>query len=145
MQHGNDVWIVENSGVCSKLLDYEPGAPIISTNGQFKLAALLLIAEGCPLHYASDFDPEGLGMAQRLLDRYPEHVQLWRMGLEDYSKTSPLKELSNEQVEKLKSTRDSELLEVAEDMRRLRKAGYQEALVELMVVDLREKHVKLKS
>ncbi|MFD0954275.1 DUF2399 domain-containing protein [Virgibacillus natechei] len=34
---GNDVWIVENSGVCSTLLDYEPAIPIICTNGQFKL------------------------------------------------------------------------------------------------------------
>lgn len=140
--YGKDVWIVENSGVCSTLLDYEPGTPIISTNGQFKLAALLLldllVAEGCTLHYAGDFDPEGLGMAQRLLDRYPKNARLWHMSLEDYQKTSPIKQLSNEQVEKLMSITDDELVKVAKEIRRLRKAGYQEALVELMVADLRE-------
>lgn len=140
--YGRDVWIVENSGVCSTLLDYELGIPIISTNGQFKLSALmlldLLVAEGCILHYAGDFDPEGLGMAQRLLDRYPENVQLWRMSLGDYRKTSPVKELGKEQMEKLKSIRDGELVEVADEMLRLRKAGYQEALVELMVRDMRQ-------
>ncbi|MFZ3576861.1 TIGR02679 family protein [Virgibacillus sp. DJP39] len=139
--YGNDVWIVENSGVCSTLLDYEPGIPIISTNGQFKLAALLLldllVAEGCILHYAGDFDPEGLGMAQRLLERYPGHAKLWRMSLGDYQKTMPVKELSQVQLEKLKGIGTVELAEVEEEMRELGMAGYQEALVEEMVGDLR--------
>src|SRR5690606_16173925 len=38
---GNKVWIVENSGVCSTLLDHELTAPIICTNGQFTLASLM--------------------------------------------------------------------------------------------------------
>lgn len=140
--NGKDVWIVENSGVCSALLDYEAGIPIVSTNGQFKLAALmlldLLVAEGCMLHYAGDFDPEGLGMAQRLINRYPDNVELWHMGLTDYRKTSPVKMLSNEQIEKLNRIDDDDLLQVADEMRRIRKAGYQEALVEAMVADLRK-------
>src|SRR5699024_6916558 len=75
---GNVVWIVENSGVCATLLDYQPDAPIICTNGQFTLATLmlmdLLVKEGNVLYYAGDFDPEGLGMAERLLERYPDSV-----------------------------------------------------------------------
>lgn len=140
--YGKDVWVVENSGVCSTLLDYEADTPIISTNGQFKLAALLLldllVAEDCMIHYAGDFDPEGLGMAQRLIDRYPGHVKLWHMGLADYRKTSPVKLLSREQLEKLNGINDHELVQVAEEMRRIGKAGYQEALMEDMAVDLRK-------
>lgn len=140
--YGKNVWVVENSGVCSTLLDYEAGIPIISTNGQFKLAALLLLdllaAEGCTLHYAGDFDPEGLGMAQRLMDRYPDHVKIWHMDLANYRKTLPVKELSRDQIEKLNSIENHELLKVAEEMRRIGKAGYQEALVEEMLADLRK-------
>ncbi|WP_106496596.1 TIGR02679 family protein [Lentibacillus sp. Marseille-P4043] len=139
---GSDVWIVENSGVCSTLLDYKPDMTIICTNGQFKLAALmlmdLLVEEGCTLHYAGDFDPEGLGMAQRLLDRYPNHAKLWRMNLAAYQKTAPVKELTAERLEKLHGITNDELSLVADEMRILGKAGYQEALVELMVEDVSE-------
>ncbi len=61
---GNDVWIVENSGVCSAILDILPFAPILCTHGQFKLAAFLLLDKlvktGVTLHYSGDLDPEGL-------------------------------------------------------------------------------------
>jgi uncharacterized protein (TIGR02679 family) len=138
---GKHVWIVENSGVCSTLLDYIPNAPVISTNGQFKLAALMLmdilVQEGCLLHYAGDFDPEGLQMAQRLADRYPDNISLWRMGQADYRKTVPVKSLSNEQLEKLKSIVHPHLIHAAGLMRQKAKAGYQEALLLDMVADIR--------
>src|SRR5690625_4338651 len=85
---GDKIWIVENSGVCSVLLDKKPSIPIICTNGQFTLAAFILldlvVAEGCLLYYAGDFDPEGLRMAQRLLERYPGNISLWHMNEQAY-------------------------------------------------------------
>nr|WP_052455739.1 TIGR02679 domain-containing protein [Bhargavaea cecembensis] len=36
---GRDVWIVENSGVCSALVDLVPDVPVICTHGQFRTAA----------------------------------------------------------------------------------------------------------
>src|SRR5699024_5784854 len=139
---GRDVWIVENSGVCATLLDYEPGAALICTNGQFTLAALTLMdclaEDGCTLHYSGDFDPEGLGMAQRLLKRYPEGtVMLWQMDTTAYRNSRPVKELSNERMEKLNGITHPELLDVAVAMRTQGKAGYQEALVERMIRDIR--------
>ncbi len=54
--------------MCASLLDHIP-APMISMNDLFTLATLLfidfLIAEGNILFYVVDFDPEGLGMAER--------------------------------------------------------------------------------
>ncbi|MFD1037073.1 TIGR02679 family protein [Virgibacillus byunsanensis] len=142
--NGKDVWVVENSGVCATLLDYHPSASIICTNGQFTLAVLMMldlaVEEGCVLHYAGDFDPEGLGMAQRLLDRYPEgSVQLWQMDKNAYRKSSPVKELPTERIEKLSGIVHDELVEVAKEMRQVGKAGYQEALVEDMVEDIQKK------
>jgi len=138
---GSDVWIVENSGVCGTLLDYKPDVPIVCTNGQFTLAALMLmdklVESGCFLHYGGDFDPEGLGMAQRLLNRYPEdHVKLWHMDANSYMDSNPAKELSEERLEKLNRIEHADLLEVADAMSRKGKAGYQEALVERMAEDI---------
>ncbi|TFJ94289.1 TIGR02679 family protein [Lentibacillus salicampi] len=139
--YGSDVWIVENSGVCATLLDYKPDASIVCTNGQFTLAALMLLdrltESECTLHYAGDFDPEGLGMAQRLLDRYPGgRVQLWHMDGMAYAESNPVKELSEERLEKLNRIEHPRLVEVADLMKAKGKAGYQEALVERMVKDI---------
>ncbi|GAA0589958.1 TIGR02679 domain-containing protein [Virgibacillus siamensis] len=139
--NGVDVWAVENSGVCAALLDHQPDAPIICTNGQFTLAALLLLdrltATGSIVHYAGDFDPEGLGMVQRLLKRYPQgQIQPWHMNQAGYVESNPVKELSAERLEKLKRITHPELIEVARKMQEVGKAGYQEALVERMIRDM---------
>ncbi|QKY69980.1 TIGR02679 family protein [Lentibacillus sp. CBA3610] len=137
----SNVWVVENSGVCATLLDHKPDMPIVCTNGQFTLAALMLLdrlaESGCVLHYAGDFDPEGLGMAQRLLNRYPtESAKLWHMNADAYAASRPVKKLSEERLEKLNRIEHMELAEVAEIMRAKGKAGYQEALVERMMEDI---------
>lgn len=137
---GDKIWIVENSGVCSVLLDNKPSIPIICTNGQFTLAAFILldlvVAEGCLLYYAGDFDPEGLGMAQRLLERYPENIRLWHMNEQAYKLSAPVTRLSKERLKKLDGIFHEELIDVARAMARVGKAGYQEALVDLMLADL---------
>ncbi|MDC3414687.1 TIGR02679 family protein [Aquibacillus sp. 3ASR75-11] len=137
---GKCVWIVENSGVYSSILDQVPNAPLICTHGQFKLAALWLmdrlVKSGCMLHYAGDFDPEGLGMATRLLGRYPEHVKLWRMDITSYRKAVTDVFINEERLNKLSSIDTSELVAVREEMKKSGRAGYQESLVTDMVTDL---------
>lgn len=137
---GNRIWIVENSGICATLLDYHPTVPIVCTNGQFTLATMtlldLLAQNDCEFSYAGDFDPEGLGMAQRLLKRYPEQVQLWWMDNHAYKKANPTQSLTKERLEKLRSITEKPLLEVANVMRKVGKAAYQEALVDQMITDL---------
>src|SRR5690625_5522313 len=94
---------------------------MICTNGQFTLAALvlldLLVEEDCQLYYAGDFDPEGLGMAQRLLNRYPEHVELWRMDPDAYQASHPVNVLPPVRVEKLKGIVHEDLIDVDKEMR----------------------------
>ncbi len=138
--HGCDVWIVENSGVYSSLLDELPSVPLLCTHGQFKLAGLvlidLLVQEGCTIHYAGDIDPEGLNMAERLLLRHPSNVRIWKMDLESYKKSITEVELSTDRLQKLASITSSALIPVANELRRKKKAGYQEALVPDMVQEL---------
>lgn len=133
-------WIVENSGVFSSLLDHVPNASLICTHGQFKLAGLwlldLLVEEGCTLYYAGDLDPEGLGMAVRLLERYPNQVKLWKMDVAAYHMSQSEVALSEERLAKLNAIKAPSLQPVITEMRGKKKAGYQEALVDQMIADL---------
>lgn len=138
---GNTVWIVENSGVYSTLIDSVPHAPIICTNGQFTLASLTLIEllaqSGYTLKYSSDFDPEGLGMADRLMKKFPHVMTLWHMDQRAYYDTKPMRPLTKERLNKLKRLQNATLQEVAAEMISTEKAGYQEALIDLYIRDLK--------
>lgn len=144
---GHTVWIVENSGVFSSLLDDVPDAPLVCTHGQFKLAAYrlldMLVALGCQLKYAGDFDPEGLQMAARLKERYGDKLDYWCMDLESYVASEPNVELAEERLMKLDRVTDVELQDVVEEMKRRGRAGYQEALIEKMVVHLNDEETDL--
>jgi uncharacterized protein (TIGR02679 family) len=137
---GKRVYIVENSGVFSTLLDAEETAPLVCTHGQFKLAALkvmdMLVIAGAELYYAGDFDPEGLNMAQRLFERYPESCYLWRMDVDSYNASQPTEDITN-RLNKLASIQHPLLIPIADQMKQSGKAGYQEALLEKYVVDLK--------
>lgn len=139
------VFIVENSGVFSSILDEfqeGPWPPLVCTHGQFKLATLLLldkVAEhGTTIYYSGDFDPEGLQMAQRMIRRYPSQVRLWRYGCKDYWKTLSEIDISESRLKKLRSIRVPELTPVAEEMLRKEKPAYQEELVSKLAEDIRQ-------
>lgn len=131
---GTTVFVVENAGVFSTLLD--ANVPLISTNGQLNLATIwlldLLVKEGVALYYSGDFDPEGLKMAQRLVERYGSSVRLWHYDRLDYLATKPTVPLPDERLAKLQSVTLHDLQPVKQEMLRLKKAGYQEALVETL-------------
>lgn len=141
---GQDVWIVENSGVCSALIDLIPQIPIVCTHGQFRSAAWILLdllaKEEVTFHYSGDFDPEGLQMAQRLIDRYPGRVRLWRMDAESYRMAMSDENISG-RLPKLDGFTDSALITVAEELRRIGKAGYQEGLIEQLASDMKKQEL----
>lgn len=138
----NTVYIVENSGVFSALLDLVPTAPLICTHGQFKLAGLLLLDRlteaGYQLRYSGDFDPEGIGMAIRLKVRYGNQVELWRMSVDDYIASTPTTPL-NERIKKLAALKGAGYDELVEAVEREGLAGYQEGILGRLVKDLSDR------
>ncbi|HHU31878.1 MAG: TIGR02679 family protein [Zhaonellaceae bacterium] len=137
------VFIVENSGVFSELLTKFPSKylpPLICTNGQFKLAALLLLdrllKNNIIAYYSGDFDPEGLLMAQRLVSRYPANVRLWHYTEEDYIKAQSEVVLSKSRLNKLMNLELEELRAVKDLMEKTKKAGYQEKLIKDLLEDI---------
>lgn len=138
------VFVVENSGVFSSILDqFKPDdvPPLICTQGQFKLATLMLLdklrASGVTIYYSGDFDPEGLQMAQRLLLRYPQQVQLWRYDVENYLSCQSGIDLSEARLNKLASIHAPELQEVKDVILEKGKSAYQEDLVPSLIDDIR--------
>lgn len=138
----NQVWVVENSGVFSSILDEIPEAPLMCTHGQFKLAAWkcfdMLVAEGVIINYSSDIDPEGLGMAARLMSRYPNSVQLWRMDSECYEKSVSREDtVSPSRLNQLKNLSDPIFFDLIDKVKENKSPAYQEALLDDMIGDLK--------
>jgi uncharacterized protein (TIGR02679 family) len=144
------VFVIENSGVFSAVLDqvlespsgHARRPPMICTHGQFTLAALIILdklaAGGATLFYSGDFDPEGLQMAQKLMDRLAGSVQPWRYGLEDYAYCMSETPLPARRLAKLQAVTAPQLLPAKDAMLAKKKAGYQESLIDALAADILE-------
>lgn len=134
--NGNQVWVVENSGVASTLMDANPAAPIICTHGQLRMASwrlLDLLGDDAEIYYSGDLDPEGIRIAEKIVSRYAGRVHLWHMNVENYHMgKSDL--LSEERLAKLQHVKI--LPEVVHQMRQKKQASYQEAWLSLMIRDI---------
>ncbi|WNF24871.1 TIGR02679 family protein [Mesobacillus jeotgali] len=138
---GRMVWIVENSSVASTMMDAVPDAPIICTHGQLRAAGWRLLDQlaeaGCTLYYSGDLDPEGILIADRMKKRYLDKLILWRMNGDAYEESMSEEDISD-RVLKLNGVNPTNWNEIIELMRDKKKAGYQEALVELLISDIKE-------
>ncbi len=139
------VYVVENSGVFSALLDlfdeyclennleFSPNPPLICTHGQFKLASLLLLDKlarsGIKIYYSGDFDPEGLLMLDSLKQRYSALLIPWHYNVEDYLACISDKNLSLARLKKLDRIQDPEFTNLQEKLIETQLAGYQEGLL----------------
>ena len=137
------IYIVENQMVYSALSgtasEHEIG--LICTSGQIKLAGMklidMLVKSDCEIHYAGDFDPEGLQIADKLLKRYnSSKVHTWRMTADDYNSIEKGDMLPQNRIKKLDSITSLELLPVAQKIREEKRAAYQELLITQMRLDM---------
>lgn len=144
---GKKVWVVENSGVCSTIIDQIPDAPIICTHGQFRMASWkvidLLVQSNNIIYYSGDFDPEGIVMAERLKNRYPNNVEFWRMDKTSYEIAVSNEDISS-RLKKLDVVESLELQELIVEIKSLEKAGYQEGIIDLLINDIRKEYRGLK-
>ena len=146
---GSCVFVVENEMVFSHLCEQsrrlpEGGRPaLLCTMGQPRKAAWqlldLLTAENPAIFDAGDLDPEGMDIADRIWKRYPDAVHLWRMGPEDYEKSRSEEEISDRRLSMLSRLQNPLLRSTAAQIQKEKKAGYQEALLDEMLADIRER------
>ena len=137
------VFIVENQMVFSYLCECfkDKSISILCTSGQLKTAALILIdmlcEAGCKIYYSGDFDPEGIEIAEKLIQR-DKNIVPWCFLKEDYRRTISENIISNERLKKLDKIENICFKELIEEIKKERKAGYQELLLDKMKKDIEE-------
>ncbi len=125
------VYAMENPAVFLQLCkDKEISA--VCVNGQPNQAVLQLldriVQKGAVIFYNGDFDPEGLMIAQRLKDRYGDHLVLWRYSEVDYHNAESSVVISEKRMKMMDRLTNSDLIAMAQLIRKTKKAGYQENL-----------------
>ena len=135
------VFIVENAGVFSTLLDNLQAdglcVPLLCLHGQLKTASWALLdrlaASGAALFYSGDFDPEGVLMADKILQRY-SGAQAWHFTEEEYGPSKVV--IPDSRLKKLEQVISPALAPLAGAIRQRREAFYQESLVPRLLLDL---------
>ena len=118
--------------------------PLVCTSGQLKEGSWqlldLLSQTGCQFYYAGDFDPEGLSIADRLWKEYGTRVHFWHMEPQDYRRAISEKEIAGEnRLRQLEQIECPALRPTAQAVLQEKRAGYQEALAEQYLEDLRKR------
>ncbi len=139
------VFVVENQMVYSHISSLCPHAALVCTSGQAKIASLLVLdllsQQDCIIYYSGDIDPEGLRIANRLISRYKEKVIPWHMGMDDYMHSLSNKVLSEQRLSELDGLTNPILMETARVVKVKKVAGYQEKLMDAMILDIQNKNV----
>lgn len=135
------VYVVENQTVFSELCRIVPsGIGLMCTSGQVRTASLIVLdmlaVQGCHIFYSGDLDPEGMLIADRLIQRHQDCIEPWHMEPADYMKALSEKNISEERLKMLDRLQDSRLLASADKVRKYKKAAYQERLLEILKKDI---------
>ena len=137
------VFIVENQMVFSELCERCPAGSFVCTSGQLRTAALLLIDLLCSsdieIYYSGDLDPEGTGIADRVLERGADRITPFFMDRKTYLKylsdrpMDPRDRLDQRRLSQLSGIRSDTLRALAEEMKKYRTPLYQESFLEEMI------------
>lgn len=139
---GDRVYIVENEMVFSYLLKHleQKNVTLLCTSGQLRSAAVKLIPflldSGAEIYYSGDIDPDGIRIADRLWRKYGDRIRVWRMARRDYERSLSEEVIGNISMKKLETVENPILRETAEEVRKKKKAGYQENILTDLVEDM---------
>lgn len=139
------VYIVENPSIFQALLKAlkekkKTEIALICTNGQLNYSAYLLLDLIQKAHismvYSGDMDPEGLLIAQRLVNRYPS-LHLWHYEIDDYKAALSNQKASEKRMQMLKQIQEEALCKVIEQMQENNnRIAYQENILKRYIDDL---------
>ena len=133
------MFIFENQMVFSHLASENfENCSLVCTSGQLKVAALKLLEMVDPkvkIYYSGDFDPEGLGICDKLCGRF-ENVIPWGFENNLYLRAMSQEKISEVRLAKLDSLNDVRLQELARSIKEHQKAGYQENILDFYVADI---------
>ncbi|MFU0784195.1 MAG: TIGR02679 family protein [Thermoanaerobacterium thermosaccharolyticum] len=135
------VFVLENPGVFLSVCDFiKKPVPLVCAYGQPRLSLLVLLdmlyKNGTDIYYSGDFDPEGIQIAHRLFKRYPERFHFLRYDVEDYIKALSDKTLTESRLKMLDKIDIAQLKPLADKMKILKRAGYQELILDDIITDV---------
>ena len=133
-----DVYVLENPAVFSSVIEKYPVCAAVCAGGQPGLATLILLdllKENHTFHYAGDFDPEGLLIAQNLKERYGSKLTLWNYQVEWYEKYLSDTVLEDFRLKKLEKIYLEELQEIKQCMQKEKRAAYQERMLSIYRIE----------
>ncbi len=142
---GDKVYIVENEMVFSYLLKHlkQKKVTLLCTSGQLRSAAVKLIPflldSGAEICYSGDTDPDGIRIADRLWKKYGDRIHVWRMSEEDYVKSLSKEEIGSISMKKLETVENPVLRKTAKEVRKKKRAGYQENILKDLLEDMDRK------
>lgn len=154
---GDRVYVVENEMVFSYLLEHagrekQAGSDksgqrqndrltLLCTSGQLRVVALelipLILDSGADIYYSGDIDPDGIGIADRLWQKFGDRIHIWRMSPADYAAGSSKEHIEKNGLAKLEQVRNPLLQQTAECVKEKRLAAYQENLLEELLEDIK--------
>jgi len=130
------VIILENPTVFMKFYELiskeDTKYTLICSNGQINLSTLVILdmlsKNDCKFYYSGDFDPEGLLIADKLLERYKDKISPLFYTERDYLSILSNEVISDKRLKQLDKIKNSELKILAECIKKEKRAAYQESL-----------------
>lgn len=111
--------------------------PLICTYGQVKLSALILldmlVEQKYKIYYSGDIDPEGIGIADKLKNRYKQNLQFLGFDVNTYKQNLSNVELSQSRLKKLDKVKSDELQAVCNELNIIKKASYEEENIDVII------------
>lgn len=95
-----------------------------------------LLDSGAEIYYSGDTDPDGIRIADRLWKKYGDRIHVWRMSEEDYVKSLSEEEIGNVSIKKLETVENPVLRKTAKEVRKKKRAGYQENILKDLLEDM---------
>lgn len=133
------VYVVENPAVFQALLKMIKKEKIekiglVCTNGQLNYSAYLLldilVSSNVETYYSGDMDPEGLLIADKIKQRYPD-VKLWCYDEKYYDISKSKEQATNQRMHMLDALKDETLIQIGKCIyENKNRVGYQENMIE---------------
>ncbi|OTN77925.1 hypothetical protein A5886_003026 [Enterococcus sp. 8G7_MSG3316] len=137
---GEHVLIVENSGVYSILLEQLPHVAMVCSSGQFTYAVITLLRKLADSHsklmYVGDIDPEGLVMAQKMLDLFPNQCQIVGMNQTNYHRYGVQQVGVIHRLKQLRLIKNEHLQQLAKDMQTTQRVASQEGFIDEVIAEV---------
>ena len=122
-------------------IDLLPEIPMICSSGQFTYAVWRLLRKleqsNTQMYYVGDLDPEGLVMAQSLLNRFPNNMKTVGMSLNNYHLARRSSTLTDQRLKQLRLIKEPHLIEIAKQIKVTGQTAMQEGFLSELINELR--------